>query len=185
MLEMIDQDRRQRAGGIYLRGHPDPLRAGRRHCQRAEQPRRQRRRDRVPSAASAGASPISGVARQPHQRTALGGMGRRPARCQRRQQRRPTALGQRAARRRIPTARRPPASTFQQRLLNSSINASGRRHAGQAGPIQIFGQAKIIADERSQLAARLCHAGGHERDQGGHRQTGRAALAGAHRGRHH
>ncbi len=43
MLEMIDEDGRERAGGIHLRSHPDPIRGSGGHRQRVEQPGRQRR----------------------------------------------------------------------------------------------------------------------------------------------
>ena len=72
------------------------------------------------------------------------------------------------------------------RLLNIVNQASGGGGGpGKQEPIQIFGQAKIIADVRANSLLVLCHAAGHGADQERHRATGRAALAGAHRGRHH
>ena len=69
---------------------------------------------------------------------------------------------------------------FSSGCSTSSTARAAAAAGGKQEPIQIFGQAKIIADERSQLAARFCHAAGHGANQARHLATGRAARAGAH-----
>ena len=76
------------------------------------------------------------------------------------------------------------ATPFQQRLLNI-INSAGGGGRRQAGANPDFRPGQNYRRRARQLAARLCHAGGHGANQARHLATGRAARAGAHRIGHH
>jgi general secretion pathway protein D len=138
MLEMIEQDGRVGAGGIHLRSHPDQIRDGRRHRQRAEQPRRQRREHGQLRRFGAPRHPSTALRDPAVRRVPPEPAARNPGNNQAK-----SVAGIWLA----DDARRHPDGwhTFQQRLQSIIQRASG----GQQDQIQVFGQTKIIADQRS------------------------------------